>query len=399
MWAERAAYRQLLRLCRSADKEPAQLVTLLGRPPRLYHPEAQRVVHAPASKWPFVDEAIWEACGGSTEYAHPVGSAASAARRYYSLARLMGADTLEDMREIGKRLVAARMTAVKLRAVPSSMGPVRTRQIRTRPQVAASQPSTLLRLPAGDDSPLQTGDFLLTHPLSALFQPMYDQAVIVLLRVDRDSDTAQGLILNKPGESNVSKLISAVPMTSAEGTILGPDWPGISWDESSVKSLDPFLDHKVFQGGPIVHDTLDDSVLWLHTHGDIVPDAQEVAPSVFLGGSISTTASMERARLQQGKAGGLRLFRGFAAWSLSQLEIELERGIWIRARAACPSAAFELCLGSKELETAWRAALEAVCLPSLARFPRGSAVDKVLTDVLESHQRAMAMELIESGRG
>merc|ERR1712232_277475 len=117
---------------------------------------------------------------------------------------------------------------------------------------------------------------------------------------------------------------------------------------------------------------------WLHTHGKVVANAHEIAPSVFVGGDIGLVAATEHANMERGIADGLRIFRGFAAWSLSQLEIELERGVWIRARALCPSAALELCLGQGPQagdDVAWRAALEAVGLPALARFPRGAAVD------------------------
>merc|ERR1712176_425980 len=105
-------------------------------------------------------------------------------------------------------------------------------------------------------------------------------------------------------------------------------------------------DCTVFQGGPIVHEAFADNMLWLHTHGDIVPSAQELAPSMFVGGSLDIAAAVDSTRSNRGRSSGLRLFRGFCAWSLQQLQIELQRGIWVHARAECPSATFELCLGS-----------------------------------------------------
>lgn len=228
---------------------------------------------------------------------------------------------------------------------------------------------------------------------------MFDQAVVVLLRVDYETDTAQGLVLNKRGTDSLAQLMQSVQKDQVSSAVLGPDWLGMSLDKGVLQALGPTSDHLVFQGGPIVDESLDNSLLWLHTHGRIVPDAWEIAPSIFLSGDIGTTAALERARREQGGAGGLRFFRGFAAWSLSQLEIEMERGVWIRARADCPSAAFELCLGSAEPVSAWRGALEAVGLPALARFPRGPNVDSMLTAVVEEHQQARAEELMAAGRG
>merc|ERR1712196_204834 len=103
-------------------------------------------------------------------------------------------------------------------------------------------------------------------------------------------------------------------------------------------------------------------MLWLHSHGDVVPESWEIAPSVFLGGDLGIAGAMESTRRERGIVGGLRIFRGFSAWSLSQLEIELERGVWIRAQASCPSAAFELCLGPSVGVDAWRSAMEAAGL-------------------------------------
>jgi len=398
-WAERASFRTLLRLCRAADEEPTQIVTLFGRPPRLYHPEQQKPIHAPAGKWPFVDDAVWESCGGSTEYAHPTGSAASAARRMCRRSKLLGSSVLEEMRMLGQRLVAARMESVKLRAVPSSMGPIRSSERHSRPQVHALEPSRLVRLPANSRESLQVGDFLITHPLSGFFQPVLDKAVVLILRVDTDSDTVQGLVLNKCGTDNLSHLLQTVSVNSSSGTILGPDWPRIQWGTFGLEALRPLWACLVYEGGPIVHESLDDSMLWLHTHGLLVPDAREVVSSVYFGGDFGIAAALADSKARHGQAVGLRLFRGFTAWSMTQLSTELERGVWIRARAACPSAAYELCLGSSEPEASWRSALEATGLPALARFPRGHLVDKTLQKMVELHQHNCAKELIDGGRG
>eukprot|EP00971_Amphidinium_carterae_P163242 3236471-Amphidinium_carterae.1 len=151
----------------------------------------------------------------------------------------------------------------------------------------------------------------------------------------------------------------------------------------------------VFDGGPILHNALDDSLLVLHQHGSVVPESTEIAPQLFLGGSLGTVLAVDESKRRHGEAAGLRIFNGFSAWSLTQLEIELERGVWIHTRAECPSATAQLCLGMLTGESAWRAALEAARLPALARFPRGPHVDATLRGMVELHQRRCAEEMVE----
>eukprot|EP00929_Paragymnodinium_shiwhaense_P102368 TRINITY_DN65577_c0_g1_i1.p1 TRINITY_DN65577_c0_g1~~TRINITY_DN65577_c0_g1_i1.p1 ORF type:complete len:422 (+),score=67.99 TRINITY_DN65577_c0_g1_i1:110-1375(+) len=412
-FGDRAALRALLRLCRTADREPAQLVALLGRPPRLYDPDAARVVRAPGSQWPLVDNAISEACGGSTEYAHPGSNAAAAVRRYLRQALLLGtADLAAELRDLGRRIVDARMVAVQLRASPLSAGPLDVKTPvgqeakretsvkplhRGRPQTAPSRTTTMLSLSPISRVPLAAGDFLITHPLAGLFQPLYDKAVILMLHVDPDTDTAQGLLLNKPGEGTLAQLVAEA----------GAEDKDAGWEQLAQNVPAEFAAQPIHHGGQIVHDSLDESVMWLHTHGEVVADSREVAPDVFLGGSLNTVAALANARQLHGEAAGIRIFRGFSAWSLSQLTIELERGVWARARACCKSAAYELCLGRLSSRAAsteeasdakWRAALEECGLPALARYPRGPVADRRLLEVLEKHHRMLSAELIEAAR-
>lgn len=383
-WAERSSFRALMRICRYVDEEVSLVVPLIGRPPRLYHPDERKTVYAPASSTPWLDDAIWDACGGATEYPHPTGSASSAVRRYTRLrSLLLGSLDVAEMRLLGKQFLAARTVAVKVRAVPEPKGPLLGPQ--ARPRASAPTPSTLWRLPARSRAPLRVGDFLLAHPLSGFFQPVFDMGVLLIVRVDSDSDTAQGLVLNKPTKELLKEAVCKAPseIHSLHGEV--PD------------ALELFETDVLSNGGPVVFESLQDSLSWVHTHG-VVPNSEEVAPDVFFGGDLSTLSAMESSGSRRGEARRVRLFRGFATWSLSQLDLELERGVWIRARASCRSAALELCLGSASTEAAWRSALEAVGLPALARFPRGPAVDNVLQDVVEAHQRARAEELLASGR-
>jgi len=109
---ERAAYRSLLRLCREADKRPEWLVALKARPTRVYSQQLRQVVRFdPPAAFPFVEDALFEACGASEEFAHPTGGAAAAARRHGRLLRDLGLSYVPDAEEFARRIGDARQVA------------------------------------------------------------------------------------------------------------------------------------------------------------------------------------------------------------------------------------------------------------------------------------------------
>merc|ERR1711972_911029 len=97
--------------------------------------------------------------------------------------------------------------------------------------------------------------------------------------------------------------------------------------------LGPLMEAPLFAGGDIIprSNSFFDQLRWLHTLGPTLPGAKEIAPSVWQGGDLQVAAEL----VQSGKVelSRLRPIRGYAGWSLRQLEIELERGVWARFRA------------------------------------------------------------------
>ena len=85
----------------------------------------------------------------------------------------------------------------------------------------------------------------------------------------------------------------------------------------------PFLDGRLFQGGPVQKQVLQ----VLHPYGDTLSESHQVLPGVWLGGDLD--------QLQSGFASGLydpdacRFFLGYSGWSRGQLASELELNAWV----------------------------------------------------------------------
>lgn len=394
MRSEIRAYRALLRQCRRADLQPAHLVTLLGRPPRLYSPQLRKVARAPPAAMPFVEDAIWEACGGSTEYAQPRpgrGAAATAVRKHRRRAAALGLSYTNEAEELLQRFAEAAETAeVALRAAHADDDPMELAGI---PEAVFDAPC-LQHLAADDPEPAAVGDFLITHPLACIFQPSLDRAVIVLDDIDERVGYVHGVVLNMPSPAKLRDLVAAWPQDSG------------STDARQTEALSPLLDFALWRGGDLAaakgpHEDLH----WVHSFGKQVPGAREIAPEVWMGGDIG---ALGRLASDSGDAGSLRPFIGYCGWARKQLALEIERGVWVRVRARTPVAARALCLppvdasfGEKTVGLGnaqkhadlWKWALRAAGMRSLAEFPRGEAVDSQLQELLNRHFRQRADEI------
>jgi len=371
MAAERATFRSLLRLCRTLDQRPAQLVPLLGRPPRRYDPRQGRSLRMEVTGLPFLEDAVREACGGSTEFCHPDGAATRAVRRHYSRARLMGLPYLREAVLLRRRLEAAQAAALEV-GVGSKQAAA---SIEGAAPEEACEPLPALE-PFAPCSPVQAaaGDFLITHPLSCLSESVFDQAVLLLDSAEEGGVT--GVVLNKPTGATLGRMLER--WQSAEDT---------QWI-TDLKLTD-LLGCRLFRGGPvIVGGSLKESLRWLHVHGEGVEGAREVAPGVWLGGDLR-----EVAHRAGGDAAGVRFFLGFAGWSSLQLRIELECGIWVRARAAGTDLRTRsLCFSPEERAAVWRRALLSARRPVFADFPRSPGCDKRLRGYMERLAQLEAQE-------
>ena len=109
---------------------------------------------------------------------------------------------------------------------------------------------------------------------------------------------ALGFVLNKPVKMRIDQLIK--------------DFPG--------------TDIPVSVGGPVATDTLH----YIHTLGDLIPESKHVIGEVFWGGDFETL----RALVKQGVAGAdkIRFFIGYSGWDAGQLERELSENSWVITR-------------------------------------------------------------------
>lgn len=259
----------------------------------------------------------------------------------------------------------------------------------------------LERVPPQDPSPAAVGEFLITHPISCVTQPGLDLAVLLIDEIDEEVGHVRAITINSPARPTLRELFTA----------LGEDDP----QDQAWKDLGPLLDLPLGRGGDILSNNMVDGIRWLHSLRE-VPEAREVAPSVWLGGHVGSISPEEITQAT------VRPVLGYAGWSRAQLAVELQRGVWVRARAATPQTARLLCLPpapygapllrgkateakqppSPFLErgevgewqvAVWRSALRAAGALSLADFPRGPKADVSLRDLVEKHYRRQFEEL------
>jgi putative transcriptional regulator len=78
-------------------------------------------------------------------------------------------------------------------------------------------------------------------------------------------------------------------------------------------------------GGPVAPDTLH----YLHTAGELVPDSVSIDGHIFWGGDIDAV----RGLIDSGKidTSSIRFFLGYSGWSAGQLDRELRENSWVIA--------------------------------------------------------------------
>lgn len=462
MRAESALYRSLLRIAREADKQPQQLVTLIGWPSQVFDKRHNKVVTQVVTKFPLVEDAVWEACGGSIEFAHPSACAADAFRRHRRRIKAMGFDYISDARELLKRLEHARRSfeRVLTATVPKARVPlpplelefisgtragsklVLSKQVAEKahsgkwmlgepalPDSATAAVSDLAsrealkiyplflpsiedfqlrrlaepnlklslhRIGASSPSPVSFGDILIAHPLTGLSQPSLNQAVVVVSALCKTRASARGIVVNKLARGTLRSVLAAWSCRTGDGGLVKMS----EADQRAMEALEPLLDANVLSGGDLKSSSLFESITWLHSLGDAVPGSLEVmpslrgGPSVCIGGDIGIMAGLVASG--QADLSRVRPVLGYAAWSTQQLELELKRGVWVRARTAAPEVALRLCMAAlpsaddsraqeQHQSFAWRAALHAAGLPALACFPRSTVVDESLRSLISEH--------------
>jgi len=458
--ADRKLYRSLLRLARDADKHPQQLVTLLGWPSLVFDRTNNKVVRQTVCESPLAEDAIWEACGSSMEFAVPGGRAAAAIRKHKRRIDAVGfnycaeaehlLNRFHDARSFASRVLSAATTERKVTLPPLELefisGARAGKKIvlgqrdadvaqsgkmsLTRPQNAITQesPSSAFAMPelqlsrltdgscqmtpvrwlkplalhhraACDTSSPSFSEVLIAHPLTGLdwTKPSLDQAVLLLSHVCEERDFVKGVIINKPARGTLRNVLAAWSCRTGDGGLVRISQE----DQMAVEALGPLLDATILTGGDVMSGSLSDSITWLHTVGEVVPGAKPVIPSLtepslWIGGDVSILAGLVASGQVDLKR--VRPIVGHCGWSRPQLELELKRGVWVRAQCSSSDVALRLCMASlpclddvsaleRHRTAAWRAALRAAKLLVLAEFPRNQVVDEVLRKILAQHYR------------
>lgn len=395
MASDRAAYRALLRLCRRLDREPVLQTALIGRPARRYHPGLQKLVRVPPGKYPFVDDAVWETCGRSTEFAHAQGSAARAAKLHRQRAALVGFGYLDEATEFRRRLERAEKLFHTIRRASDN-----------DPGETPFLPSLRLQhLPASSEEPVKEGDVLLTHPLACLLQPQLDQAVIIIEEVNKEAGYVRGLTINKRSTSMAEMLDKAGGDDHQLVHSLGMPWLlsctlHIGGDLVPLAHVGNGEGQEGQQKGAEDDQSKLRGMVLLHSLADL-PGARNIGPGMWIGGDLRELA--RRVEAGNARTEEVRPIYGFAGWASEQLELELQRGVWVRART--PSAdslwsLFEASGSDKAGRDVWAAAMSRVGFPHFAAFPRGEAgdVDVQLRAFFDDHTRAHVQELLDWSR-
>lgn len=135
------------------------------------------------------------------------------------------------------------------------------------------------------------GRILISEPL--LSDSYFKRSVVLL--AEYSGEGAVGFVLNKPVEVPLNDVLDDFPAFEAD----------------------------VYIGGPVAKDTIH----FLHTLGEMIPDAMKIKDNIYWGGDFD--ALKELIGLGVVKPDQVRFFLGYSGWSPNQLEEEIENSAWV----------------------------------------------------------------------
>ena len=336
---ERTLYRSVRRLAQHLDASAARRGALTALPANYYDRQARRVVDmdmperdaddAARAADDAVDHLVREANGGREFYVPGRGEALTAALT--RTAREFESDSF-DGAELG--MAALR----RLGRVAALAGAMNSR----RGGLRARNPSEL-PLVLDDASPVGVGDVLVAHPMSCLSQPTLHGAVILLVAAEEaphDDDSFEEVSGDPPVLGREGGFVMGLVVNKRSGVTLTD-----AATEHGMAALDnELLASELFVGGDVSSRTLTGV-------SDVADDGVSGPPKWFTDDVTSI----------EGKS---RIFCGYCGWSTAQLENELARGVWFRARAP-HTVALEPVADDSGTDV-WRSALSTCGFPELA---------------------------------
>lgn len=137
----------------------------------------------------------------------------------------------------------------------------------------------------------QKGRVLISEPF--LMDNYFKRSVVLL--TEHNDEGSIGFVLNKPVDIPINEIID--------------DFPKVDVDLSL--------------GGPVSTNTLH----YIHTLGDIVPESTKVIGNIYWGGEFEVIERL----LSSGniEKNQIKFFLGYSGWSPNQLEEELNENAWV----------------------------------------------------------------------
>ena len=139
------------------------------------------------------------------------------------------------------------------------------------------------------------GRFLISEPFSNDF--FFKRSVVLL--GEHNEEGSFGLIINK----------------------------SVDYKLEEVTDDFPKFDTKVYLGGPVKTDSL----FFIHTLGDKIPNAMRIFKNIYWGGDIEVVKELILVNLIPQNS--IRFFIGYSGWKPNQLDEELQRDSWIVSEA------------------------------------------------------------------
>lgn len=136
-----------------------------------------------------------------------------------------------------------------------------------------------------------SGKLLISEPFQSDFY--FGRAVVLL--AEHDENGSYGVIINKPVEVKINELFKDFPTFNAP----------------------------VYLGGPVRND----SIFYLHTLGNIIPDCIKVMDGLYWGGNFDILKDL--IEMKEVTEEQIKFYIGYTGWSANQLEIELKKNYWV----------------------------------------------------------------------
>jgi len=140
------------------------------------------------------------------------------------------------------------------------------------------------------------GKLLLSEPFSS--DPNFKRTVVLL--ATHNEEGSIGFVLNRPMELHLEQLVE--------------DFHGCKFP--------------VWDGGPVQRDSL----FYIHTLGDAIPDSIPIVGDLFWSGNFETVKALIKGK--KIAENEIRLFVGYSGWSAGQLQDEIKRNAWLVAPAS-----------------------------------------------------------------